>query len=99
MHAGFLVPMTAVCSLMLGRSCSLRSMRHLFSTGSPLTPPSFDYVYQSISSDVHLASITGGTDIISLFAGGHPALPVHRGQIQCRTLGMAVQAWSETGKS
>lgn len=69
----------------------------IFSTGSPLTISSFKYVYEHIKKDVHLASITGGTDILSLFAGGNPTAPVYLGQIQCKCLGMDVQVWDENG--
>lgn len=79
-------------------SQSLSSLRALYSTGSPLKPESFDYVYAHIKADVLLGSITGGTDIVSLFAGANMALPVHRGEIQCVNLGMKVEAWSEEGK-
>ena len=67
----------------------LTALRSLLSTGSPLLPEGFDYVYRAIKSDVQLASISGGTDIVSCFALGCPTLPVHRGEIQCRGLGMA----------
>ncbi|KAH9936950.1 acetoacyl-CoA synthetase [Amylocystis lapponica] len=76
---------------------ALTSLRHIYSTGSPLTAPLFDFVYQHIRSDVLLASITGGTDICSLFAGMCTALPVFRGEIQCRLLGMAVEVFTLTG--
>ncbi|EPQ59247.1 acetoacetyl-CoA synthetase [Gloeophyllum trabeum ATCC 11539] len=75
----------------------LDSLRHIYSTGSPLSPPLFDFVYQSIKNDVLLGSITGGTDICSLFAGMCTALPVYRGEIQCRMLGMAIEAFTPTG--
>jgi acetoacetyl-CoA synthetase len=77
---------------------ALKALRDLYSTGSPLRPENFDFIYKHIKSDVRLGSITGGTDIISLFAGHCHALPVHRGEIQCRCLGMAVQAWQSAGK-
>ncbi|KAJ1560654.1 hypothetical protein HK096_007734, partial [Nowakowskiella sp. JEL0078] len=77
---------------------SLTNLRILYSTGSPLKPESFDYVYSSIKRDVCLGSITGGTDIVSLFAGHNTALPVHKGEIQCRCLGMSIYAWDESGK-
>ncbi|KAG8718896.1 hypothetical protein FRC08_004115 [Ceratobasidium sp. 394] len=76
----------------------LSSVRHIYSTGSPLAPQQFDYVYEHISKDILLASITGGTDICSLFAGMNAVLPVYRGEVQCRMLGMAVQAFSQDGK-
>ncbi|KAI0921855.1 hypothetical protein AcW1_004282 [Taiwanofungus camphoratus] len=75
----------------------LSTLRHVYSTGSPLAPPLFDFVYQHIRPDVLLASITGGTDICSLFAGMCTALPVFRGEIQCRLLGMAVETFTPTG--
>ena len=73
------------------------AMRLMTSTGSPLAPESFDYVYQSIKSDLHLASISGGTDIVSSFVLGDPTGPVWKGEIQAPGLGMAVDVWSEEG--
>lgn len=67
------------------------------STGSPLAPQSFDFVYRSIKSDLQVASISGGTDILSCFVLGNPALPVWRGELQCAGLGMAVDVWDEDG--
>jgi acetoacetyl-CoA synthetase len=75
----------------------LSQLRTVYSTGSPLSPESFDYVYQCVKPDVHLASISGGTDIMSCFAIGNPTLPVRRGEMQCRALGMAVEVWDEHG--
>ncbi len=75
----------------------LDALKVLLSTGSVLVPESFDYVYHSIKQDLQLASISGGTDIISCFALGNPALPVLRGQLQCRGLGMDVKVVSEAG--
>jgi acetoacetyl-CoA synthetase len=76
----------------------LRTVRTVFSTGSPLAPESFDYVYQCIKDDVCLSSISGGTDIVSCFALGCPTLPVWRGEIQCRGLGMDVDVYDESAK-
>jgi len=76
----------------------LGALRTILSTGSPLLPDGFDYVYRSIKPDVLLASISGGTDIVSCFALGCPIRPVHRGEIQCRGLGMAVDIFDDTGK-
>ncbi|KII95198.1 hypothetical protein PLICRDRAFT_34037 [Plicaturopsis crispa FD-325 SS-3] len=76
---------------------NLSTLRHIYSTGSPLAPAQFDYVYKHIHPNVLLGSITGGTDICSLFAGMCTALPVYRGEIQCRLLGMAVETYSENG--
>ncbi len=79
-------------------SHSLTSVRTMLSTGSPLVPESFDFVYEHIKDDICLSSITGGTDIISCFALGNPTLPVYRGEIQCIGLGMDVAAYDENGK-
>jgi acetoacetyl-CoA synthetase len=76
----------------------LSSLRAILSTGSPLANHSFDYVYSRIKRDVHLASISGGTDIVSCFAGGNPIAPVYRGELQTRALGMAVHVFNEIGK-
>ena len=70
----------------------------MLSTGSPLLPEGFDFVYRAIKPDLHLASISGGTDIVSCFALGCPTLPVYRGEIQCRGLGMAVDIFDDDGK-
>ena len=75
----------------------LDSIRTITSTGSPLVAESFDFVYQRIKADVHLASVSGGTDIIGCFVGGNPAGPVWRGEIQARLLGMAVEVFDENG--
>jgi acetoacetyl-CoA synthetase len=76
---------------------SLASLKTLLSTGSPLSPESFDYVYSDIKSDLCLSSISGGTDIVSCFACGCPILPVYRGEIQCLGLGMAVEICRDDG--
>lgn len=78
-------------------SHDLSSVRTITSTGSPLSPESFDFVYDAIKADVHLASISGGTDIVSCFVGGVPTLPVWRGEIQGPGLGMAVDVYDEAG--
>ncbi len=82
-----------------GKTHNLSALRSLASTGSPLAPESFDYVYKSIKSDLHLASIAGGTDIVSCFMLGDPTRPVWRGEIQCRGLGMAVDVFDDDGNS
>jgi len=79
-------------------SHQLKSLRALLSTGSPLVPESFDYVYREVKADLHLASISGGTDIISCFVLGNPLAPVWRGEIQCRGLGMKVEVFDDTGR-
>ena len=77
----------------------LPSLRTVLSTGSPLAPESFDYVYASIGSDLQLSSISGGTDILSCFVLGNPLLPVRRGELQCKGLGMAVEIFNDAGES
>jgi acetoacetyl-CoA synthetase len=79
-------------------SHDLARLRVMFSTGSPLAPEGFDYVYRDIKPDLQLASISGGTDIVSCFVLGNPCAPVYRGEIQCRGLGMAVEVFDETGR-
>ena len=74
------------------------ALRVLFSTGSPLLPEDFDWVYERVGGDVLVASISGGTDIVSCFVGGCPLLPLRRGEIQCRMLGMDVQAFADNGE-
>jgi len=75
----------------------LSTIRAMFSTGSPLSPESFDYVYQCVKKDLCLSSISGGTDIVSCFALGAPTLPVWRGELQARGLGMDVDVYDEDG--
>ena len=77
----------------------LSAMRIILSTGSPLMEENFDYIYRDVKKDVQLASISGGTDIISCFAGGSPMLPVHRGELQCSGLAMDVDSFDPQGKS
>jgi acetoacetyl-CoA synthetase len=76
----------------------LEKLRAVLSTGSPLAPEGFDYVYQNVKSDVCLSSISGGTDIVSCFVLGNPMGPVWRGEIQAKGLGMAVEVFNEHGK-
>jgi acetoacetyl-CoA synthetase len=76
----------------------LSKLKTILSTGSPLADHSFDYVYKKIKADVHLASISGGSDIISCFVLGNPILPVYRGEIQTPGLGMAVDVLDERGR-
>ena len=77
----------------------LSKLRAILSTGSPLVPESFDFVYESIKRDLCLSSISGGTDIVSCFVLGNPAAPVYRGEIQCLGLGLDVHAFDEDGRS
>jgi len=76
----------------------LEKLRTILSTGSPLAPEGFDYVYANVKDDVCLSSISGGTDIVSCFVLGNPIGPVWRGEIQAKGLGMAVEVFDETGK-
>jgi len=76
---------------------NLSTLHTILSTGSPLKPQSFDFVYTNVKSDVLLGSVTGGTDIIACFAGNNTSLPVYRGEIQSLHLGCAIQSWSEEG--
>ncbi len=75
----------------------LSSVRMIVSTGSPLVPESYDYVYAHVKEDVCLSSISGGTDIMAAFADANPILPVYRGELQCRSLGLAVEVYDEEG--
>ena len=77
----------------------LLQLKTILSTGSPLAPESYDYVYRDVKERVLLASISGGTDIISCFALGNPLLPVYRGELQCRGLGMKVEILDDAGQS
>jgi acetoacetyl-CoA synthetase len=77
---------------------SLSTLRTLLSTGSPLYPAQFEWVYRALKADVHLASISGGTDLIGCFVSGSPFHPVRAGEIACRTLGMKVESLNDAGK-
>ncbi len=77
----------------------LSALATVLSTGSPLLPDGFDFAYRAIKADLLLASISGGTDIVSCFALGCPIRPVHRGELQCRGLGMRVEVFDEEGRS
>lgn len=76
----------------------LSTLRMICSTGSPLMPETFEYSYTHIKEDICLASISGGTDIVSCFALGNPTLPVYAGELQCRGLGMQVEVWNDNGE-
>lgn len=79
------------------QSVNLDRLKSVLSTGSPLSPESFEFVYTSVKNDLHLASISGGTDIVSCFALGVPTLPVYSGELQARGLGMAVNIFDDAG--
>jgi acetoacetyl-CoA synthetase len=76
----------------------LKKLRAVLSTGSPLLPEGFDYIYDNVKKDVCLSSISGGTDIVSCFVLGNPTGPVWRGEIQAKGLGMAVEVLDENGR-
>jgi acetoacetyl-CoA synthetase len=81
------------------KSHRLPALRVILSTGSPLAPEGFDYVYGRVKEDVQLSSISGGTDLVACFVGGCPILPVWRGEIQCRLLGMKVEVFDDDGRA
>ena len=82
-----------------GRDFDLSALRAIGATGSPMSPESFRWVYEHVKSDVWLFSTSGGTDVCTAFVAGCPLLPVYEGELQCRALGCAVQAWDEQGHS
>ncbi len=81
------------------RTRDLSAMRGIGSTGSPLSPESFEWVYRHVSSDLWLTSLSGGTDVCTAVVGGVPILPVRKGEIQCRYLGSKVEAFDVNGKA
>jgi acetoacetyl-CoA synthetase len=100
-HFGTSPKFLAACSkseLVPKNVAVLSNFRSLLSTGSPLVSEQFDWVYENVHSDIQVASISGGTDIIGCFLAGSPILPVHRGELQCTQLGMDVQSWDPYGK-
>ena len=84
--------------LVPAESHDLSSLKTVLSTGSPLPHEGFQWVYGAFKADLHLASISGGTDIVSCFAGGVPTLPVYAGELQAAGLGMATAIWNEDGE-
>jgi len=99
-HFGTSAPFLIACEkagINPASQSDLSALRTLSSTGSPLPPESFDWVYQSVKSNVWLCSMSGGTDVCTAFVGGCPLWPVRRGEIQCRALGCALEAWDELG--
>jgi acetoacetyl-CoA synthetase len=81
-----------------GQRYDLNTIRTLGSTGSPLPPEGFSWIYEHVKSDLWLASVSGGTDVCSAFVGGCVLLPVYAGELQCRSLGAKVEAFDEEGK-
>jgi len=82
-----------------GRDYDLTALRAIGASGSPLSPESFRWVYEHVRSDIWLFSTSGGTDVCTAFVAGCPLLPVYEGELQCRALGCAVEAWDEQGRS
>ena len=82
-----------------GRDHDLSALRAIGSTGSPLAPESFQWVYEHVGPDIWLFSTSGGTDVCTAFVGGCPLLPVYEGELQCRALGCAVESWDEQGNA
>jgi acetoacetyl-CoA synthetase len=80
-----------------GSECDLSKLRAIGSTGSPLSPEGFRWVYEAVGSEIWLFSTSGGTDVCTAFVGGCPLLPVYEGELQCRILGCAVESWDEQG--
>ncbi len=95
--AGYIAAVQGV-GLKPGKEYDLSSLKAVLSTGSPLSVEGFEFVYNEIKEDLQLASISGGSDINGCFAGGNPIGPVYEGELQCRYLGMAVEAFDENGK-
>jgi len=99
-HFGTSAPYLVACmkaELNPGKMFTVSHLRSIGSTGSPLPPEAFDWVYQNVKSDVWLCSMSGGTDVCTAFVGGNPIEPVYEGEIQCRALGCALYAYDESG--
>ncbi|MBX3253846.1 MAG: acetoacetate--CoA ligase [Chitinophagaceae bacterium] len=100
-HFGTSAPYIMACKkagISPGQSFGLSSLRSISSTGSPLPPEGFDYVYENIKRDVWLCSMSGGTDVCTAFVGGNPWTPVYEGEIQGRALGCELYAYDDNGK-
>ncbi|MGA1583592.1 MAG: acetoacetate--CoA ligase [Saprospiraceae bacterium] len=99
-HFGTSAPFLVACmknGLKPGTAYDLGPLRSIGSTGSPLPPEAFEWVYQAVKKDLWLCSMSGGTDVCTAFVGGCPVEPVYEGEIQCRALGCALEAWDEQG--
>jgi acetoacetyl-CoA synthetase len=99
-HFGTSAPFIVSCrkaDLSPKDACDLSALRSIGSTGSPLPPEGFRWVYERVKPDVWLASMSGGTDVCTAWVGGNPLLPVYEGEIQCRCLGCAMESWDEDG--
>lgn len=100
-HFGTSAPYLVACmkaGLQPGKANDLAALRSIGSTGAPLPPEAFDYVYEAIGSHLWLCSMSGGTDVCTAFVGGSPLLPVYAGEIQCRCLGCALYAYDDDGQ-
>jgi acetoacetyl-CoA synthetase len=100
-HFGVSAPYLVACmreGLEPGRRFDLRLLRSIGSTGAPLPPEAFDWVYRQVKKDIWLCSMSGGTDVCTAFVGGCPWLPVYKGEIQCRALGCALEAYDDEGR-
>ena len=100
-HFGTSAPYLVACmkkGLSPKSLADLSSLRSIGSTGAPLPPEAFDWVYQDISDNIWLCSMSGGTDVCTAFVGGNPYAPVYRGRIQCRALGCALEAYNDEGQ-
>ena len=100
-HFGTSAPFLAACmkaELKVSDKYDMSHLRSIGSTGSPLAPEVFDYIYKHISEDVWLCSMSGGTDVCTAFVGGHPYKPVHKGLIQSRALGCALKSYNGNGE-
>ncbi|MBL7827811.1 MAG: acetoacetate--CoA ligase [Saprospiraceae bacterium] len=99
-HFGTSAPFIVSCmkaGISPGKQFNLNHLRSIGSTGSPLPPEAFAYVYEHIKPDVWLSSMAGGTDVCTAWVGGNPLYPVYQGEIQCRCLGCAMESWDENG--
>lgn len=101
-HFGTSAPFLVACmkaGLNPGKQFNISHLYSIGSTGSPLPPEAFDWVYQNVKSDIWLCSMSGGTDVCTAFVGGNPLEPVYEGEIQCRALGCALYAYDEMGNA
>lgn len=99
-HFGTSAPFLVACmkkDVKIAEMYDLTHLRSIGSTGAPLPPEAFDYVYKDIKEDIWLCSMAGGTDICTAWVGSNPLLPVKAGELQCRTLGTAMEAWDDNG--
>ncbi|MCC6459508.1 MAG: acetoacetate--CoA ligase [Saprospiraceae bacterium] len=99
-HFGTSAPFLVSCmkaGLSPKKQVNLRKLRSIGSTGSPLPPEAFGWVYRHVKKTVWLSSMAGGTDVCTAWVGGNPQLPVYQGEIQCRCLGCAMESWDENG--